>query len=76
MTSDYRKYSNQDLKDMCFSLYENHYISKQKLQKFLDSIFKRHHDKLTNDEDRREAQKKNAIQWYYRKQLIKLYQQK
>ena len=69
MTSDYRKYSNQDLKDMCFSLYENHYISKQKLQKFLDSIFKRHHDKLTNDEDRREAQKKKDAQKEIQKAL-------
>ena len=41
-----------------------------------DSIFKRHHDKLFDDRERREAQKRNALQWYYRKKLIRMYEDK
>ena len=34
--------------------------------------FKRHHDRHPDDLSRREAQKRNAIQWYYRRKLLKM----
>ena len=41
-------------------------------EKFLDAVFKRHHDRHPDDLSRREAQKRNAIQWYYRRKLLKM----
>ena len=51
-------------------------INDNEEEKFIDAIFKRHHDKPFNDpEVRREAQKRNALQYYYRNRLIKKYVQ-
>ena len=51
-------------------------INLEEEQKFTDAIFKRHHDKpFTDPEARREAQKRNALQYYYRNRLIKKYEQ-
>ena len=38
------------------------------------SIFKRHYDKpFTSQEQKIEAQKRNALQYYYRNRLLKLF---
>ena len=74
--SDYRKYSNEDLAKMISQLRIKGIIGEDLHAKMTDAIFKRHHDKLTNDLQRKEAQKRNALQWYYRKKLIKLYDEK
>ena len=51
-------------------------IKDKEVQKYTDAIFKRHHDKpFTYPEERREAQKRNALQYYYRNKLIKMYEQ-
>ena len=71
--SNYRKYSNQDLIEMITWLWVERLIDDKTRDKYIDAIFKRRHDKLTNDEERREAQKRNALQWYYRKKLINMY---
>ena len=71
--SDYRKYSNEELHEMIKHLAVNRIISEELKNKMTDSIFKRHHDKLSDDQERREAQKRNALQWYYRKKLIRMW---
>ena len=72
--SDYRKYSNEELREMIKHLAVNRIINDELKNKMTDSIFKRHHDKLFDDRERREAQKRNALQWYYRKKLIRMYE--
>ena len=75
--SNYRRYSNRDLEDMILELLKVNIINLEEEQKFTDALFKRHHDKkikFTDSEERREAQKRNALQYYYRKRLIKKYQ--
>ena len=43
---------------------------------FTYAIFKRHHDKPFVDiKQKIEAQKRNALQYYYRNKLIKMYNQ-
>ena len=74
--SDYRKYSNEDLAKMIDRLAVEGIISEDLREKMTDAIFKRHHDKLSDDQERREAQKRNALQWYYRKKLIRMYEDK
>ena len=74
--SDYRKYSNEELREMIDELFNNNTIDYNLKNKMTDSIFKRHHDKLFDDRERREAQKRNALQWYYRKKLIRMYEDK
>ena len=49
-------------------------INEEPKNKIFDSIFKRHHDKSTDDNERRKAQKRNALQWYYHKKLIRMWQ--
>ena len=74
--SNYRRYSNRDLENMIHELRRANIINLEEEQKFTDAIFKRHHDKpFTDPEARREAQKRNALQYYYRNRLIKKYQQ-
>ena len=74
--SDYRKYSNKDLFEMIKELSLKGIINEDLKNKINDSIFKRHHDKLSDDGERKEAQKRNALQWYYRKKLIRMYEEK
>ena len=72
--SNYRRYSNRDLENMIHELRRANIINLEEEQKFTDAIFKRHHDKpFTSPEERREAQKRNALQYYYRNRLIKKY---
>ena len=73
--SDYRKYSNKDLHDMIEDLFNQKKITPNLKEKFEDAIFKRCHEKLSTDEERKEAQKRNALQYYYRKKLINLHQE-
>ena len=70
--SVYRMYSNSDLRDMIDDLFQRKLISDELREKFLDAVFKRHHDRHPDDLSRREAQKRNAIQWYYRRKLLKM----
>ena len=73
--SNYRRYYNRDLEDMIHELRRANIINLEEEQKFTDALFKRHHDKpFDNPEARREAQKRNALQYYYRNRLIKKYQ--
>ena len=72
--TDYNKYTNDELKQMIDELVKNNLITSQLEAKFTDAIFKRHHDKPFNDDDtRKSAQRRNALQYYYRKKLIRLY---
>ena len=74
--SNYRRYSNRDLENTIHELRRANIINLEEEQKFTDAIFKRHHDKpFTDPEARREAQKRNALQYYYRNRLIKKYEQ-
>ena len=74
--SNYRRYSNRDLEDIIHELLRANIINLEEEQKFTDAIFKRHHDKpFTDPEERREVQKRNALQYYYRNRLIKKYEQ-
>ena len=70
MASVYRAYTNQELKEMIDELYDREIISEKLVDKFTWAIFKRHHDRHNSDEDRKEAQRTNALQWYYRTKLI------
>ena len=73
--SNYRTYSNRDLENMIHELRRANIINDNEEEKFIDAIFKRHHDKpFTCLEQKREAQKRNALQYYYRNRLIKKYQ--
>ena len=74
--TNYRRYSNKDLQDMINELHRANIINFEEEQKFTDAIFKRHHDPPFNNlEDKKEAQKRNALQYYYRKKLIKKYKE-
>ena len=74
--SNYRRYSNRDLEDMIHELRRANIFTPEEEQKFIFAIFKRHHDKpFTDPEAKREAQKRNALQYYYRNKLIKKYEQ-
>ena len=70
MTSVYIAYTHQELKEMIDELYDREVISEKLANKFRWSIFKRHHDRYNSDEERKQAQRKNALQWFYRKKLI------
>ena len=73
--TNYQRYSNRDLENMIHELRRANIINDNEEEKFIDAIFKRHHDKPFNDpEVRREAQKRNALQYYYRNRLIKKYE--
>ena len=73
--SNYRTYSNRDLENMIHELRRANIINDNEEEKFIDAIFKRHHDKpFTSLEQKREAQKRNALQYYYRNRLIKKYE--
>ena len=73
--TNYQKYSKRDLENMIHELRRANIINDNEEEKFLDAIFKRHHDKPFNDpEVRREAQKQNALQYYYRNRFIKKYE--
>ena len=51
-------------------------INQIDIPKYIEAIFKRHHDKpFTDPEVRKEAQKRNALYYYYRKKLIKLHKE-
>ena len=74
--TNYRRYSNRDLANMIQELKRADIINNEEENKFIDAIFKRHHDKpFTDPEQKREAQKRNALQYYYRNRLIKKYKQ-
>ena len=70
MTSDYKNYTNEELIEMIDELYDRDVISEKLANKFRWAIFKRHHERYNNDEERKQAQIKNALQWFYRKKLI------
>ena len=70
MTSDYRNYSNEELNEMIDELLDRDVISEKLANKFRWSIFKRTHERYHSDEERKQAQRKNALQWFYRKKLI------
>ena len=73
--SNYRTYSNRDLENMIHELRRVNIINNNQEEKFINAIFKRHHDKpFTSQEQKREAQKRNALQYYYRNRLIKKYE--
>ena len=73
--TNYQRYSNRELEDMIHELRRANIINDNEEEKFINAIFKRHHDKPFNDpEVRREAQKRNALQYYYRNRLIKKYE--
>ena len=73
--TNYQRYSNRDLEDMIHELRRANIINDNEEEKFIDAIFKRHHDKPFNNlEAKREAQKRNALQYYYRNRLIKKYE--
>ena len=55
---------------MIDELLEHDEISEKLAEKFRWSIFKRTHDRHNSDEERKQAQRTNALQWYYRKKLI------
>ena len=61
MASVYRAYANSELKEMIDELYDREVISEKLVDKFIWAIFKRHHDKHNNDEERKEAQRTNAL---------------
>ena len=73
-STDYNKYTNQQLSDMISELLSSNVINNTLANKFTDAIFKRHHDKLNSDDERKQAQRINALQYYYRKKLIKMYE--
>ena len=74
--TNYQRYSNRDLEDMIHELRRANIISTEEEQKFTDAIFKRHHGKtFTDPEARREAQKRNALQYYNRNRLLKNYEE-
>ena len=73
-STDYNKYTNQQLSDMIYELLSSNVINNTLANKFTDAIFKRHHDKLNSDDERKQAQRINALQYYYRKKLIKMYE--
>ena len=76
MSND-KKYTNDDLLNMIWDLVIFNRINQTELPKYMDAIFKRHHNKpYKNDEkERNEAQKRNALQYYYRNKLIKMYEE-
>ena len=74
MTTNYRRYSNAELREMIQYLKENGGLSKWDEDNFTWSIFQRYHNsKYDTDEERKEAQRKNALQYYWRKKLINTY---
>ena len=73
-STDYNKYTNQQLSYMISELLSSNIINYTLANKFTDAIFKRHHDKLNSDDERKQAQRINALQYYYRKKLIKMYE--
>ena len=70
MTRDYRNYTNEELNEMIDQLYDRDVISEKLATNFRWSIFKRHHERHNSDEERKEAQRQNALKWFYRKKLI------
>ena len=73
--TNYQRYSNRDLENMIHELRRANIINVNEEEKFINAIFKRHHDKpFTHEVQRREAQKRNALQYYYRNRLIKKYE--
>ena len=74
--TDYNKYTNEQLSEMINELLKKNIINNSLSSKFTDAIFKRHHDKLNSDDERKQAQRINALQYYYRKKLIKMYDEK
>ena len=76
MITNYRRYSNRDLANMIHELRRANIITLEEEHKFSDAIFKRHHDKpFTDPDEKREAQKRNALQYYYRSRFLKKYEQ-
>ena len=74
MSTNYREYSNEDLKDMIVRLYRARYITDDEAEKFDSALFKRHHGKpFTNPDEKAEAQRENARNYYSRKKLLKLF---
>ena len=74
MSTNYREYSNEDLKEMIVRLYRSRYITDAEAEKFDSALFKRHHGKpFTNPDDKVEAQRENARNYYLRKKLLKLF---
>ena len=70
MSTNYKNYSNEELNEMIDELYDRGVISEKLANKFRWSIFKRHHKRHISDEELKEAQRKNALKWFYRKKLI------
>ena len=64
MTSVYRAYTNSELKEMIDELYDREIISEKWIDKFTLAIIKRHSYRHNNDEEHKEAQITNALQWY------------
>ena len=73
--TNYQKYTNRDLENMIHELRRAIIFNDNEEERFIDAIFKRNHDKpFNNPEAKREAQKRNALQYYYRNRLIKKYE--
>ena len=74
--TNYQTYLNKALKKMIEDLNKSNMIKDKDVKKYIDAIFKRHHDKPFNDpEMRRQAQQRNTLQYYYRNKVIKMYEQ-
>ena len=72
---NYQTYTNRDLENMIHEIRRANIIKDNEEEKFINAIFKRYHDKhFNNPEARREAQKRNSFQYYYRNRLIKKYE--
>ena len=71
-----KRYTNDDLREMLEDLFNSRIIDSTQKEKFIDSLYKFHRKKLSSEEDRKLAQKRNATEYYYRKKLIKLYTNK
>ena len=75
MTSNYRKYSNEDLEIMARRLLEEGVIDYNKMCKFMNSLYRRKHQKY-DPIGKLDSKRKASLDHYYRKQLIKLWEQK
>ena len=64
MSSDYKNYTNEELNEMINELLDRGVISEKLANKFRWSIFKRHHERHNSDDERKEAQRKNALKWF------------
>ena len=59
--SNYRRYSNRDLEDMIHELRRANIINLEEEQKFINALFKRHHDKPFDNPEARRAKHRNEM---------------